>query len=77
MGAPQGSLEGMWNFGVFAHNIHSAIASTVLGIKVGEDLVKEVTYANDIFLINQYPPKVTWLWMQFTKLEWLTRLRLK
>ena len=52
VGAPQGSLEGMWNFGVYADNIHSAIASTVPGFNLGHDLVKDVIYADDITLIN-------------------------
>ena len=52
VGAPQGSLEGMWNFGVYADNIHSAIATAVSGIKLGHDLVREIIYADDITLIN-------------------------
>ena len=32
VGAPQGSLEGIRNFGVYADNIHSAIASVIRGL---------------------------------------------
>lgn len=35
IGTPQGSLEGMWNFGVYSDNISSAIAQAVPGIEVG------------------------------------------
>ena len=32
VGAPQGSLEGMWNFGVYADNIHSALLVLFRGL---------------------------------------------
>ena len=35
VGAPQGSLEGMWKFGVYADNIHSRISNSVKGTGVG------------------------------------------
>ena len=37
---------------MYADNIHSAIASAVPGIKLGNNLVREVIYADDITLIN-------------------------
>ena len=52
VGAPQGSLEGMWNFGVYADNIHKEISNVVTGIGVGSGWVREVVYAHDISLIN-------------------------
>ena len=52
VGAPQGSLEGMWNFGVYADNIHSRISKHVEGISVGSEWVREVVYADDITPIN-------------------------
>ena len=52
VGAPQGSLEGMWNFGVYADNIRSEISNVVPGIGVGSEWVREVVYADDISLVN-------------------------
>ena len=42
VGAPQGSLEGMWNFGVYADNIHSRISNSVKGTGVGSEWVREI-----------------------------------
>ena len=47
-GVPQGSLEGMWNFGVYSDNIQTAILDSVKGIKVGSEVVHAVVYADDI-----------------------------
>ena len=47
VGAPQGSLEGMWNFGVYADNIHNLITKYVKGIGVGDEWVREIVYADD------------------------------
>ena len=52
VGALQGSLEGMWNFGVYADNIHSEISNAVPGIGVGSEWVREVVYADDISPVN-------------------------
>ena len=52
VGAPQGSLEGMWNFGVYADNIHDRISEYVKGIGVGSEWVREVVNADDISLVN-------------------------
>ena len=39
VGAPQGSLEGMWNFGIYSDNIHDAISEAAPGVLVGGELV--------------------------------------
>ena len=52
VGAPQGSLESMWNFGAYADNIHSQIAKVVPGIAVGSEWVREVVYTDDISPVN-------------------------
>ena len=48
VGVPQGSLEGMWNFGVYSDNIQDAIIASVKGITVGREVVRAVVYADDI-----------------------------
>ena len=55
IGAPQGSLEGMCNFGVYADNIHSQISKVVTGIDVGSVRIRDVVYADDITLVNNSP----------------------
>ena len=55
IGAPQGSLEGMWNFGVYADNIHTQISKVVTGIEVGGVRIRDVVYADDITLVNSTP----------------------
>ena len=52
VGAPQGSIEGMWNFGVYADNIHSAISDSVSGVNLGNEMVRDVVYADDITVVN-------------------------
>ena len=52
---PQGSLEGMWNFGIYSDNIHDAIAKATSGVLVGGEVVKEVAYADDITPICRNP----------------------
>ena len=47
-GVPQGSLEGMWNFGVYSDNIQDAISKSVIGITVGSEVVRAIIYADDI-----------------------------
>ena len=51
-GVPQGSLEGMWNFGVYSDNIQNAIIRAGRGIVVGNENVRAVTYADDISPVN-------------------------
>ena len=51
-GVPQGSLEGMWNFGVYSDNIQKAIIRAGRGIVVGNENVRAVTYADDISPVN-------------------------
>ena len=55
VGAPQGSLEGMWNFGVYSDNIHDAIGKASPGVLVGGEEVKEVVYADDITPVCKNP----------------------
>ena len=55
VGVPQGSLEGMWNFGIYSDNIHDAIAEAISGVLVGGEVVKEVAYADDITPICRNP----------------------
>ena len=47
-GVPQGSLEGMWNFGVYSDNIRDAICESIDGITVGSEVVRAIIYADDI-----------------------------
>ena len=47
-GVPQGSLEGMWNFGVYSDNIRDAICESMEGITVGSEVVRAIIYADDI-----------------------------
>ena len=47
-GVPQGSLEGMWNFGVYSDNIQDAILDSLKGITVGSEFVRAVIYEDDI-----------------------------
>ena len=47
-GVPQGSLEGMWNFGVYSDNIRDAICESIDGINVGFEVVRAIIYADDI-----------------------------
>ena len=54
-GVPQGSLEGMWNFGVYSDNIQEKIMESVSGISVGGEIVRAIVYADDISLINRNP----------------------
>ena len=51
-GVPQGSLEGMWNFGVYSDNINCAIKECVDGVRVGGEMVHAIIYADDISPIN-------------------------
>ena len=55
VGAPQGSLEGMWNFGIYSDNIHDAIAEAAPGVLVGGELVTEIGYADDITPVCKNP----------------------
>ena len=55
VGAPQGSLGGMWNFGVYSDNIHDAIAEAISGVLVGGEVVTEVGYADDITPVCRSP----------------------
>ena len=48
VGAPQGSLGGMWNFAVYSDNIHDAIAEAISDVLIGGEAVTEVGYADDI-----------------------------
>ena len=47
-GVPQGSLEGMWNFGVYSDNIREAICESIDGMTVGFEVVRAIIYADDI-----------------------------
>ena len=51
-GVPQGSLEGMWNFGVYSDNINGAIMECGDGVLVGGEKVHAVIYADDISPVN-------------------------
>ena len=48
IGVPQGSLGGMWNYGVYSDNIQDAISQSAGGTTVGMELVRAVVYADDI-----------------------------
>ena len=52
IGVPQGSLEGMWSFGVYSDNIVSGITENSKGVRVGGETVHAVIYADDISPIN-------------------------
>ena len=54
-GVPQGSLEEMWNFSVYSDNIQSAIVKAVPDIVVGEQVVRDVAYADDDSPVNPCP----------------------
>ena len=54
-GVPQGSLEGMWNFGVYSDNIQEEISSKVEGISLGGKTVRAIVYADDISPVNSTP----------------------
>ena len=54
-GVPQGSLEGMWNFGVYSDNIQREIIKSVPGINVGGQMVRNVVYADDNTPVNPCP----------------------
>ena len=51
-GVPQGSLEGMWNFGVYSDNINDAISESVGGIAVAGEIIRAIIYADDISPVN-------------------------
>ena len=51
-GVSQGSLEGMWNFGIYSDNIQDAITRSAKGILVGNEIIRAVTYADDISPVN-------------------------
>ena len=51
-GVRQGSLEGMWNFGIYSDNIQDAITRSAKGILVGNEIIRAVTYADDISSVN-------------------------
>ena len=52
IGVPKGSLEAMWNFGVYSDNIMSGITENSKGVRVGGETVHAVIYADDISPIN-------------------------
>ena len=52
-GVPQGSLEGMWNFGVYSDNIQDSITKATSGIAVGSEVVRAIVYADDISPVTQ------------------------
>jgi len=54
-GVPQGSLEGMWNFGVYSDNIQDAISKAVKGITVGSEVVRAIIYADDVSPVTASP----------------------
>ena len=54
-GVPQGSMEGMWNFGVYSDNILDEISASVEGISLGNETIRAVVYADDISPINSTP----------------------
>ena len=54
-GVPQGSIEGMWNFGVYSDNIQIEMIKSVPGIIVGGQVVRDVVYADDDTPVNPTP----------------------
>ena len=42
----------MWNFGVYADNIHDLIAKYVKGTGIGSEWIREIVYADDISPVN-------------------------